>query len=604
MIPSLEKSPLPHFLTLFFTGWGVLALVLTWTNMFFTGILIAYAILFWGVLLLRHPRDLAPPSRRIGFHLSLLLALSFFLASFVQPATVFTGRDEGSIFSAAQLLAKSHASFFPSPESRAFFALYEQDRPTRLGFAGQALNFPGFSYTEDGSLAPQFPLPAIAWYASFLALFGFSGILVANAVLLFLFLLAATLLIKSFAAPKWTLIGAGLCTISFPLFWFSRFTLSENFILAFLWLFIWNTLSLRERPNMPNFFLFLLLSLLVLFGRIEGFAFFLMAIVALLSERRVRLFCAEKKFSRITLPVLLFLFAASTALFANLPFFMTVAKGFFGGVKEIASVETLSASLSRRFSLLLLYGIPLFSGMAGILLILIRFFRTKTQPASESTPQTNKLSTPLLILWITFPAFLYLFAPFISPDHPWMLRRLAFAVTPALILFSLFLCSSLERSRYRVASVALLLCIVLSSLPACFFFFPIRQGSDLLETTENISRTIPENELALVDRLASGDGFHMLAGPLQTLFNRHAAYIVNPDDLVHLDTSAFSSASLLVPEENVSLYQTQLDTLGAQKKETFPVSFETLEPTADTSLSFPRTVTHQERVVRYQWETK
>lgn len=601
MKQTLEKSVLFQSITLFFAGWGVLALVLAWTDVFFPWLFVCYTGIFWGIAFFSYKKTLLPRSKRILLHLSFLLILSFFLASFLQPTTFFTGRDEGSIFSAAVSLAETHSLITSSPESQAFFTLYEKHLPSRLGFSGQALNFPGFAYTNNGALTTQFPLPAIAWYASFFSLLGIAGLIIANTILLFLFFLAITLLIKSFATPKWTLIGVVLFALSFPIFWFARFTLSENFLLGFLWLFIWHTLSFREQPTQKKFFSFLLLSLLILFGRIEGFVFFGMACTALLWKRDVRQFLAEKKIVRLFMPALLFIFAGIAALSANLPFFITVIKGFFNGLGEIAVQETASVSFSHRMALFILYGIPLFTGIAGILLFMVRSLQTRTLTVLQNK-NGKKTLAPFLALWITLPAFLYLFVPFISPDHPWMLRRMTFAVTPTLLFFSIFLCVFFEKHRSRFISLTLVGFLFLSSLPAFWHFFPLRQGSDLLRETQTIAFSLSENELVLVDQLTSSDGFHMLAGPLQTLFHRHAVYITNPDDLLRLDTSAFSSVSLLVPDDRTALYETQLAFLGAQKKETFFVSFSALENTPAVILSFPETLSLVQQVVLYRWE--
>ncbi len=114
------------------------------------------------------------PSR--DFALPVLSALLFALIiATVTVPTVFDGRDQGSLADAAIRLATTHTLVDHTPESDMFFALYGR---------GQALHFPGYFYAPDGALVTQFPLPYTTFLAGWYGIFGMTGLIIANALLL------------------------------------------------------------------------------------------------------------------------------------------------------------------------------------------------------------------------------------------------------------------------------------------------------------------------------------------------------------------------------------------------------------------------------------
>lgn len=618
MNPPQSKISFVEYIFFFFSGWGVLATVLAWTGFFFYPFFIAYTILFLGYSIFRSKLY------SVQYTLSLLrmpevysrLLLFLFclaLAAFLQPATLFSGRDEGSIFQAAAMLASQHTLTFSSPESQTFFAIYQE---------GKALNFPGFYYTQDGSLTTQFPVPYIAWLASFFTPFGILGILPANGILLFLFFLACTNIIQTFAPKEkrgketWRVFGILLIAFSFPVIWFSRFTLSENFLLGFLWVFIWTAFSFAQKPSISRAVLFFLSGILVLFGRIEGIAFFMLGLLFILFHKQSRSFLLFRKEIFLFLPFCVLLLFGTLSLLANTPFYITVAKGFLNGSQEaFNNAPSLISSFLERFRILFLYGIgvPCVLGVLGMIALLT---------------QKKEKNALIAAVWITFPAFFYVFFPFISSDHPWMLRRFLFAFTPIILLLSLFLCAILQKTRFSLIGKSLIGILLSSNAAALgYFFLPqteesenapkrssfyaeafsspftssLRYGGDLLATTKTIADAIPNDELVLVDQLSSGSGFHMISGPLQTLFGKHAVYFMNPNDIENIDARNFSSFSLLVPEGRENIYTPLLKKYNAQKVRTFPVSFATLETLPVSSPRFPRMVVLEQEVFLYRW---
>ena len=152
------------------------------------------------------------------------------------------------------------------------------------------------------------------------------------------------------------------------------------------------------------------------------------------------------------------------------------------------------------------------------------------------------------------PSFIYVFHPGITFDHPWMLRRYIFSVFPACIFASIwFLDSFFKRKIYFYVFCGLLLANNLFvSLP----YLAFSENKNLLAQTEKISQNFKENDLVLIDREATGDGFSMMSGPLSFIFKKQAAYFFNPDDLKKIDAGKFEKIYLVIPDKNLSAYQT------------------------------------------------
>ena len=89
----------------------------------------------------------------------------------------------------------------------------------------------------------------------------------------------------------------------------------------------------------------------------------------------------------------------------------------------------------------------------------------------------------------------------------------------------------------------------------CLNYATISENSPLLEQTEKLASDFSEQDLVLVDRLASGNGFSMLTGPLSTLYGKQAVYFFNPEDAAKIDRTRFQNIYLVIPEESWKLYK-------------------------------------------------
>ncbi|MDO8529270.1 MAG: glycosyltransferase family 39 protein, partial [bacterium] len=317
-----------------FSGW--IAFLSTLGDFFYFWIFWGFLLLMIGVLIRQF--ILKKISAKISSEFAIVSSSILFFAiisSFFATPTVFSGRDQGAISEAAIRLSQNHRLEFSTPASSRFFEIYGP---------GKALNFPGFYYNKSGELITQFPIPYISWLTSFYSLFGLSGLIAANAVLLFIFLLSFYLITRFFLEIKYSALLLALTATSFPFFWFFKFTLSENMALALLWLSIlWIILFLKEK-RLFYYFSFLVSASLMVFTRIEGILFLISGFLTIFFITKKDSFWKEKRKFVFTYPAV-FLFSMLILNFAkDTYFYKEMAKAFLvfgnknGGALEPGNV--------------------------------------------------------------------------------------------------------------------------------------------------------------------------------------------------------------------------------------------------------------------------
>lgn len=508
-----------------------------------------------------------------------LLAITILFSLFTVP-TIFSGRDQGSISEAGIRLAQNHQLEFSTAASQEFFKIYGP---------GKALNFPGFHYTKNGELITQFPIPYIAWLGIFYSIFGLAGLIIANAVLFYLFLFSSYLLFRLFSPIKYSVVFLLLLLTSFSFSWFLKFTLSENMALALVWLGILQlTLFFKELSHsivIPEFserqqrkypestretresvdsrfhgndimkYIFYQIprfcfkeksslyfySLLAIFGlmvftRIEGIALLVMLIILISLNKDAREFISAEKIKRFFLPVLFFIAVFVLDLIINFNFFKEIAKA----VSKDSAGNFETESLLSASNIFLIYGMApyIIFGLMGIIYFIKKRARLELLPF-------------ILIV----PLFFYLINPHISPDHPWMLRRYIFALLPIFIFYTaLWLACYFKRNKFFLSWV-LIAVFLLLNFPAFFKYFAFSENENLSEQTKNLSQNFSNDDLVLIDRLASGDGWSMLSGPMNFLYGKNAVYFFNLDDLNKLNLEKFDKIYLIVPDERSDFYK-------------------------------------------------
>ncbi len=567
----------------------VSALLNAFSPLFFSIYILGGVIAFFSLRAERFRQSLTPL-----FPFFIIIITATILWSFFVTPTVFTGRDQGSIATAAIFLADTHGLMTHTPVSDAFFSYYGE---------GRALNFPGFFYTEDGALTTQFPIPYIAWLAVFYSIFGIFGFTIANTILFTLFSLSFILLAQHITTlvtqrtkdiSHARLYGLIFLLGSFPFMWFFGHTLSENlaqFLIIFMslcaLLFIKATAK-DVHCHMPQLFFWLALFSggLLIFTRIEGIVVVTLLFLAFLIHPNANDYLRTRMVSHLLIPALGILFALAFVFDKTTNFYKTIVKALLPS--SSASTDAVAKSTSflgetlSRFIEYLSYGILpfLILGFFGALVL----WRKRKYLA-------------LLPLFITAPIFAYIVDPHISSDAPWMLRRMTFAILPLGMLYSIIAIIIFGRrsASVRIISISAL---ILFMLPATITFFTFSENHNLLFQTQSLSENFTDRDLILVDAGVSGNNFSMIAGPMLSLFQKNAAYIFNPEDLIRINFDAFETIFLIIPHDNIGRYKAILDERLQQKSDITFVTTRLTQPSHSRPWDFPHrdTVTTQSTI--------
>ncbi|MFC1644758.1 hypothetical protein ACFL08_01895 [Patescibacteria group bacterium] len=519
--------------TLFSAFWIILCWIgflLSLFDFFYNYIFLTYIILgvATGLFLFFSKGYAKHISKEFKIVIFLIALFSVFFSYFTSP-TIFSGRDQGSISEAAIRLSQNNRLEFTTPASEEFFKIYGP---------GKALNFPGFHYSQEGTLITQFPLVYTSWLAIFYSIFGLLGLKIANSIAFSIFSISFYFIVKklttSSIAPWLSIL---FITTSFCFSWFFKFTLTENLALPLIFFGIFQLAEFTSAKNISknkhNLVLSFLSLGLLIFTRIEGIAIFSMMIPVLLLIKPCRDFIFKNRFWTILSLLLLFLISILN-LIKDINFFKEMGK---------ALLKTELSSTSQEINILIafsLYGIIIFFilGIVKITKLLVK-------------KEYSKL-IPLLII---LPTFVYLLNPQISSDHPWMLRRFIFSILPIFILYSILLLDDLRNKKNAVLTNALVLLILLTTIPAFSSFAIFSENKNLLQQTEELSSNFSSKDLVLVDQEATGDGWSMISGPMNFILKKNSVYFFNINDFSKIDRSKFERIFIITPERNIKKYQ-------------------------------------------------
>lgn len=541
MIETGRKKKDCYFFTLFGLFWvflGWLGIASAWLGFFHLPIFIIYilASFFAAISFFKNKKIKLEISQELKILFLSVFLLAFIFSIFAVP-TVFSGRDQGSISEAAIRLAQNHELQFSTPASQEFFKIYG---------SGKALNFPGFYYAENGNLITQFPLGYISWLAIFYSLFSLKGLLIGNIVLFSIFVLSLYFISREFFEKKWSILLLIAVLFSFSFSWILKMTLTENMALALLWFGILETILFLKNNNPLYYFSSLITFGLLAFSRIEGIFFFSFAILTFYLFSKRGDFWKEGRFKKICLPAILFIFFFIVNFSINNPFFREVVKA----IAKPQENRNLFGQVFGDFSPAFLEQIGIFTlyGMLGFFIlgaVAIIFFAKKKK---------YQLLIPFLI---SLPSFFYLINSRISSDHPWMLRRFVFSILPVFIFYSIAFLQNTGRKKiaYFIFSV-----LIISNLPAFLNYFPFSENRNLLKKTADLSQNFEDRDLVLIDRMASGNGWSMISGPMNFLYGKNSAYFFNPNDLAKIDREDFKNIYIIIPDNNLEFYEEKINT--------------------------------------------
>lgn len=547
---NTHPTPKAHYsllttITISFVAWLFISLVLTLCNIFYTPLLWLVFVslaLGTGYWIFKHKLLKTLSRETLGVTIfSCVIAIS--IAHFTIP-TIFSGRDQGSYSNAAIHLTQHHQLAFATPASDAFFKLHEP---------GKALNFPGFDYTSDGKLITQFPLGYIVWLASFFALFGLSGLVIANIITTVLFLTSLYALLRVFVSRFYAYFGLVIAATSLSMVWFSKITLSENLALTLFTLLALYLVRTFQEKSATVPLIALALASFFAFTRIEGLLFFLITLGILSFAPAMRSVWKSKSLVYVITPAIIFALLFLRNLFLNLPFYKAIAKAGlrkWQALFETCANDCASGEAISLWHTLYTYGFfpVLIIGSVSILLFIKR-----------------RHVLALIPFLLALPTFFYLFSPSISLDHPWMLRRFIFSVYPSLLFSAIVGIAIIQTfltqkypghflfKRHFYASI-LLSTLLLSQLSFTLQYSGFSENKALLEQTSALAEHFTNHDLVLVDRLATGDGFAMIPEALNFLGNTNAVYFFNPQDLAMLDVSYFDNTYIIVSQDEISRY--------------------------------------------------
>ena len=271
--------------------------------------------------------------------------------------------------------------------------------------------------------------------------------------------------------------------------------------------------------------------------------FFLLAILFLIINKNSGKYF-RKNFLTLVLP---FLLAIGIVFIWNLTidiyFYKSVAKATLDNLSENATDVAKNNSLLTIFNLFKVFGLygllaPIIFGTMGI------FYLIKT-----------KKYTQLIPLFVVFPSFFYILSPQITLEHPWMLRRFAFSILPIFIIYSVILINQVYRRKNIILGIIITLIILALNLPSFIKYVNFVPEKNLLQETRKIAQIFSDKDLVLIDQLASGDNFAMIADPLSSTMGKNAAYFFNADDLQKIDKTKYEKIYLIIPQSKEKYYQ-------------------------------------------------
>ena len=147
-------------------------------------------------------------------------------------------------------------------------------------------------------------------------------------------------------------------------------------------------------------------------------------------------------------------------------------------------------------------------------------------------------------------------------DQPWMLRRFMFSLMPLAIFYSGLLIGQMLEKKFTeknkgftlAMSGLITIALIAMNLPAFFSYLTFSENKGLISHTKALSEKFSNNDLILVDRGTTSDGWDMISGPMSFLYGKNTVYFFNNNDLAKLNLRRFNRVYLITPDNQVSFY--------------------------------------------------
>jgi hypothetical protein len=295
------------------------------------------------------------------------------------------------------------------------------------------------------------------------------------------------------------------------------------------------------------------------------------SIIVIALNKDARTFIRNKTTTRFFLPLIFLLGAFFANIYVDVYFYKEIIKALLPSIvlpqaKYLGEVSNNILPNFYTFKIFYLYG-------------LLGFFIVGASSIISSFHK--KEFYKLVPFFIVIPTCVYFLDSQITPDHPWLLRRFMFSLLPVAIFYTgLLIGRWLEKKPHeknvqlhKISAVLIIMILLAMNLPSFLKYVTYIENKGLLAETRTLSSKFSPNDLILIDQQASGDGWSMLAGPMNFLYGKNAVYFFNNQDLAKLNTSSFSNIYLISPSEKVPLYLNS--TIGSKLTETYNYSLST-----------------------------
>ncbi|MEI6690274.1 MAG: hypothetical protein WCL07_00830 [bacterium] len=457
-----------------------------------------------------------------------------FIASFViflslfNHETYFGGRDNGVYANSALSIVKTKT--------------YKIDSQL-IG------SYPGYEVNNGSVYQPAFFLGYISWLSVFILIFGYQNIMFANSVLLFFGLINLYALLKKIVNTN--PLAPLLVTItSFPFFWFTRSTYSEN-IAFMLFMFILNSVLSRELAYI------IIASTLLICVRIESVLFIGMllplAIYSLLKKQ------LELKVSHMLLILLCIGIVAAYYTQVDrhyLSQLISMTDNIISNILNKGTISNSALSIKNAVALsknALEYHIP---EVTNFLLIkynqIFYIFIVPALFVAISKLKQVKSQNLALIIFLSLPQLFYLFNPMITLDQPWFLRRFYPLIIPISVTAFYYLISIKFNEKIVLVITALLITINLLISSPIMLFSEYKGIYNQLEEFNKLPLD-KSRDLIMVDY--NNVGNYKLAEPLHFIYD-YSTIAVTHQSLVDYSTNdgqvsqaLYSSGSFSIPDD-------------------------------------------------------
>lgn len=467
-----------------------------------------------------------------------IIFFSLLLSFFITP-TIFGGRDEGSFSNAAIMLSKDETLTHNDSLAKTLHKLYG---------TGRALNFPGFNYTDSGSLKSQFLPGYIVWLGAFFNLGGLIALKIVNFIPLITLIFSFYLVNKNFLSNKIAIHSTAIFATVSPLIILNKFTLTEIFFAALIWFSLYLLLRYLKHKTYLNYWLIALPLFLAIFVRIETIAIIFTLFLVILLFDFTNLRKAKYQLPFFLLGILLF-----TAITFNPSFFAENIKGIAKNSVPFVfeKLNQLNQTGNQNSSAL-----PSESDWTNFYLLKVFFnyhlliWFLLTIVAIPYLLKKKRWSI-LIPFFLFSPTLIYLLDANISLDHPWMLRRFIFSLIPLSIFYGMFI---LDKIKYKKIYSAIIVFILFTNLWQSIPFAFKAQNKNLLTNLNSLAKEFSNNDLVLVSQKATSSGWLLLSEPLRNISGIPAVYFFRPSDLHDLKNN-YSNIYLLVNPVELDLFK-------------------------------------------------